>query len=236
MNNILLLLKRQFLRSLVSFVCSFISMKISRFNENSMHLYNFHYCYFKQNKYKSLNLGDFWNSFEGYLFLNLVQYNNFNRRLDSRIINGTKYYILNGTNIAPFASQLVLNTETTCLLLDPTWKILNNYVSSIPTVIIQNVKQLLGMLFVLTDDANIYNEFFDHFKNVLGYSISDSLTIVESDQGKALKKAANDKDMLHICCLRHLQVSLGRNIDSYQVGNLVKKTSNNEYQDLKRFI
>ncbi|KAK8838324.1 hypothetical protein M9Y10_035747 [Tritrichomonas musculus] len=223
MNNILLLLKRQFLRSLVSFVCSFISMKISRFNENSMHLYNFHYYYFKKNKYKSLTLGDFWNSFEGYLFLNLVQYNNFNQRLDSCIINGIMYYILNGTYIVPFASQLVLNTETTCLLLDPTWKILNNYVSSIPTVIIQNVRQPLVMLFVLTEDANIYNEFFDQFKNVLGYSISDSLTIVESDQGKALKKAANDQDMFHICCLRYLQVSLGRNIYSYQVGNLVKK-------------
>ena len=105
------------------------------------------------------------NSFEGYLFLNLVQYNNFNRRLDSRIINGTKYYILNGTNIAPFASQLVLNTETTGLLLDTTWKILNNYVSSIPTVIIQNVGLPLGMSFGLTEDANIYNEFFGFISN-----------------------------------------------------------------------
>ena len=63
---------------------------------------------------------------------------------------------------------------------------------------------------------------------------SDSLAIVESAQGKALKKAANDQDMFHICCLRHLLVSLGRNIYSYQVGNLVKATSNNEYQELKR--
>ncbi|KAK8870992.1 hypothetical protein M9Y10_008905 [Tritrichomonas musculus] len=63
---------------------------------------------------------------------------------------------------------------------------------------------------------------------------SDSLAIGESAQGKALKKAANDQDMFHICCLRHLLVSLGRNIYSYQVGNLVKATSNNEYQELKR--
>lgn len=105
--------------------------------------------------------------------------------------------------------------------------------SSIPTLIIQNVGIPIGMSFGLTEDASIYNEFFFHFHNVYGFEISDFVDFVESDQGKALISAAHRQGMSHICCLRHLLVSLGKKKYSSQVGTLVTATTDDEYQKLK---
>ena len=119
-------------------------------------------------------------------------------------------------------------------MLDTTWTILNHYVTSLPTVIVHNVGIPIGFSFSLTEDSDIYNEFFYHFKNVYGYNIPDFISVVESDQGKALKKAVEDQNIQHLCCLRHLLVSLGTSKFSEQIGNLVSCTSNIDYQELKR--
>ena len=159
--------------------------------------------------------------------------NNTHKKLDKLEIDGTKYYILNGTYIAPFASQLVMNIEVNGIMLDTTSSILSRYLSSIPTIIIQNVGIPIGMSFGLTEDASIYNEFFFHFHNIYGYEIPDFVDVVESDQGKALIKAVHDQGMRHICYLRHLLVSLGWKTYSNQVGNLITATTDDEYQRLK---
>lgn len=176
-------------------------MKIAPFNEDTMHLFEFHRFFFKENSRHSVDLKGLLSSYSGYLFINLSTANNTHKKLDKLEIDGTKYYILNGTYFAPFASQLVMNIEVNGIMLDTTW--------SIPIIIIQNVGIPIGMSFGLTEDASIYNEFFFHFHNIYGYEIPDFVDVVESDQGKALIKAVHDQGMRHICYLRHLLVSLG---------------------------
>lgn len=112
--------KSDFSEILISFICSFKSMKMSPFNEDTMHLFEFHRFFFKDNSRHSVNLKDLLRSYSGYLFLNLSPVNNTHKKLDKLEIEGTKYYILNGTYIAPFASQLVINIEFNGLMLDTT--------------------------------------------------------------------------------------------------------------------
>lgn len=140
----------------------------------------------------------------------MLTVNNTHKKLDKLEIDGIKYYILKGTYIAPFASQLVINIEVNGIMLDTTWSILSRYASSIPTIIIQNAGIPIGMSFGLTEDSFIYNEFFFHFHNIYGYEIPTFVNIAESDQGTALIKDVNDQGMSHICYLRHLLVSLGK--------------------------
>ena len=208
-------------------------MKIAPFNEDTMHINQFHKTFFRNNNYQTFDLTSLIQSLTGYLFLNLVENNNTHKKLDKCTIDNTKYYILNGTYIVPYANQLITNPLANGLMLDTTWTILNKYVTSIPTVVIQNVGIPIGMSFALVEDSSIYNEFFFNFANVFGFEIPEFLDIVESDQGKALVKAVKENDMTHLCCLCHLLVSFGRKKYSYQIGNLVTTTTNHEYHKLR---
>ena len=54
----------------------------------------------------------------------------------------------------------------------------------------------------------------------LDYSFVGS--VIESDQGTALKAAISDAGMIHLACLRHLLVSLKFNEYSFLISKLVK--------------
>lgn len=130
---------------------------------------------------KNFDLTTLIQSLTGYLFLNLVENNNTHKKLEKCTINNNKYYILNGNYIAPFASQLVMNPLVDGLMLDTTWTILNKYVTSIPTMVIQNVGIPIGLSFALVEDSSIYNDFFFHYSNIFGYEIPEFIRVVESD-------------------------------------------------------
>ena len=119
-------------------------------------------------------------------------------------------------------------------MLDTTWSVLKNYVVSIPTVIIRNVGLPIGFSFSLVEDFEIYDDFFKVFMDVFGYPISSFIKIIESDQGSALQSAVKEQGMNHLCCLRHLLVSLGRGKFSSQVGNLLSAASEKDFNSLKQ--
>lgn len=125
-----------------------------------MHLSDFHHIFFKDNEYNSYSLFNIIRSFPGYLYLNLIENNTTHKKLDKCYIEGKKHYILNGTYLAPFASEIVMDKYVNGMNLDTTWTVLSKYVTSIPTIIIQNVGILIGMSFGLTEDNLIYNDFF----------------------------------------------------------------------------
>lgn len=166
-------------------------------------------------------------------FLSLTKNNNSSKKLDKYYIDNNKYYILRGTYISPYALSLIQNVHVAGIMLDTTWTVLNHYVTSFPTVIINNVWIPLGLSFSLTEDSEIYNQFFYRFENSYGYRIRDFIQVAESDQGKALKKSEEDQQMKHLCCLRHLLVSLKNTKFSEQVDNLVSAISNTDYLVLK---
>ena len=77
-------------------------------------------------------------------------------------------------------------------MLDTTWKLLQHYVASRPTVIIHNVGLPLGFSFGLIEESDIYNSFFENFKNIFGFQIPTFINMAESDQGSGLKKAIKE--------------------------------------------
>ncbi|KAK8882561.1 hypothetical protein M9Y10_045203 [Tritrichomonas musculus] len=226
--------KSSFSQALISFICSFNHMKISNYSKDTVNIIDFYGFYIKHEKYDSMSLNDLLKSFEGYLHLTLTENNNTNKILDKCYIKDQKYYILKGTYISPLACNLIRSINTAGIMLDTTWTVLNHYVTSLPTVVIGNVGIPIGISFSLAEDSDIYNDFFYYFKNSYGYNITDFISVVESDQGKALKKAVMEQNMQHLCCLRHLLVSLGTSKYSQQIGNLVSSTSNYDFQELKK--
>lgn len=108
--------------------------------------------------------------------------------------------------------QLVHNINVAGLMLDTTWTIINHYVTLITTVVIHNIGIPLGLSFSQAENAEIY---------------SHTNSWVWSRQ--SFKKTVSDQNMQHICCLKHLLVSLGKTKFSEQVGNLVSSVSNADF-------
>lgn len=72
-------------------------MKISPFNEDTIHLSDFHHIFFKYNEYNSYSFFNQIRSFPSYLYLNLIENNTTCKKLDKCYIQGKKnIYILNG--------------------------------------------------------------------------------------------------------------------------------------------
>lgn len=68
------------------------------------------------------------------------------------------------------------------MILDTTWKILQKYVVSIPTLIICNIGVPIGFTFCIVENTFIYKDFFDTFQNSYGFKIKDYIKVIESDQ------------------------------------------------------
>ena len=122
------------------------------------------------------------------MHLLVAEYNNTTKKLDKIEIKSKDYYVMSGTFLNPYASSIVRETRASELLLDTTWKLMQHYVVSIPTVVINNVGLTLGFSFCLVEDSEIYNSFFDYFEKKFNFKITDYLNVCESDQGTGLKK------------------------------------------------
>lgn len=217
-----------------SFASSFTHMKIEPNNFDTMQIYDFIESFKSTNFYEQINFNRFKKINEGYLFLNLVENNNTKKKLDKMLVEDKEYFILGGTFITPLASSLVCEPRVSGIMLDTTWKLLQNYVCSIPTLIIQNVGVPIGFTFSLIEDSLIYLDFFRIFQNAYGFAINDIIHIVESDQGPALKAAIDALNCKQLCCLHHLKVNLKKKAFSEQVGNLISATCKQDFKELKK--
>ena len=149
------------------------------------------------------------------------------------LVDDKEFFILGGTFITPFASSLVCEPRVSGIMLDTTWKLLQNYVCSIPTLIIPNVGVPIGFTFSLIEDSSIYVDFFEIFRNAYEFAINEIIHIVESDQGSALKAAIGELNLKQLCCLHHLKVNLKKKAFSEQVGNLFSATCKQDFKELK---
>ena len=133
-------------------------------------------------------------------------------------------------NIHDFVKDLKLTrvfTQKQCTVIE------NLYITSITTLFVQNVWIPIVFTFSLEEDIPIYTDFFKDFQNTFGFPISDFIDVVESDQGGALKSAVEQFGLRHLCCLRHLLVSLGHEEYSYQIGKLISVCTYDEFRELK---
>lgn len=96
---------------------------------------------------------------QGYLKIKLVENNNTRRKLNTIELDKHTYYILGGTYFSPFASSLVKDNHVDGMKLYTTRSVFQNYVNSIPTLVVQNVGIPIGFIFSLEEDIPIYTDF-----------------------------------------------------------------------------
>lgn len=133
-----------------SFASSFVHMKIEPNDFDMMQIYDYVESFKASRFYEQIKYQRFKNMNEGYLHLNLIEHNNKKKKLD--------FFILGGTYIRPFASSLVCEPRVSGIMLDTTWKLFQNYVCSISTLITHNVGIPIGFTF------RIFWIYFHHLK------------------------------------------------------------------------
>lgn len=65
---------------------------------------------------------------QGFLRLNLAEFNNTNKSLDKINIDGKDYFITGGTYITPLVCSLLQGKIASGIMLDTTWHLLQYYV------------------------------------------------------------------------------------------------------------
>lgn len=214
------------------FVSSFIDNNLASNSTDTSHIYDYYNSFIKNTPYELIDFETLVKKTEGYMFFHLVKYNNTKKKLDTFKIKDDIYYILGGTYISPFACSLVENKLVNGMMLDTTFSIIQNYYTSIPTLVIQNAGIPIGFTFGLTENEKIYSEFFKRFENIFGFKIPCYIHVIESDQGTALCTFIEKQGVKHLSCLRHLIVSLKTTRFSEQISNLVQASCQKDFDEL----
>lgn len=154
-----------FSKAFNSFATSFVFRAVSVYTTDTMQIYDYYENFKKDVIYVMTNLKELANCAEGYLKINLARHNNNNKKLDQITIDDKKYYVLRWAYITPFASSIIKDPNVNGMMLDTTWRLLQKYIVSIPTLVIKNVGVPIGFTFSLIEDTFIYKEFFDSFQN-----------------------------------------------------------------------
>ena len=131
-----------------------------------------------------------------------------------------KQSIIDGVYISSFASSILRENADIVdgLIMDTTWKVMKNYVTSILVASSFSVSIPLGFSFGAAETKDLYELLFIYFKSKLDIDLSQY--IIESDQGSALRSVCEHYGNEHLACLRHLLVSLRYDEFGFQVANL----------------
>ena len=194
------------------FATSFATDENSKNTSDTCQLFSYYQNFVEHEEYSSIGFPELEQTCEGYLN------NNTGHQLEKIQIGKQQLYILSATYLSPYVQNLVRDNKINGIQLDTTWPILKNYVTSIPTLICQNVGISIAFQIGLHEDTSIYTDFFENFENCFGFRINDYINIAQSDQGRSLSAAIGERGMQHICCLRHMLVSLGKTKFSSQIG------------------
>lgn len=84
-----------------SFCSSFVNMKIVERTPETIQIYEYVDTFKQERFYSQFTFNKLKKANEGYLFLNLSEFNNTKKTLDQLDVDGKKYFILGGTYISP---------------------------------------------------------------------------------------------------------------------------------------
>jgi hypothetical protein len=157
----------------------------------------------------------------GYLEFD-IQKSNRPKKLAVITLKDTRFFIVSGIYISPYAKSLFLENgdNVSGILLDTTFKLLPYYVVSILMISYKNVGIPISFAFGASETKELYNKHFNALNKLLHIDISKF--VMESDQGSALAAFCREHSMVHLACLRHLLVSLKRSEFSYIAWHLLK--------------
>lgn len=168
---------------------------------------------------------------KGFLLLNVEKC--VKRRRSTKIIHeDVEHYKKNGIFISTYAKSVLLNdNKVTGLLLDTTWHVMSNYVTSILMASVGNNGIPISFAFDPGETKSLYYLHLDTFKDILGIDLTTYT--IESDKGSAIEAVYNENNINHIYCLRHFLASLKYNEFSYSVDLLLKCVSEADFNKAK---
>jgi hypothetical protein len=106
------------------------------------------------------------------------------------------------------------------LMLDTTWHVLGQYVTSLLMAVYRNVAVPLGFAFGVAETVDLYNQHYGAFAQLFGIELQKY--IMESDQYSTVSALCKLKEQRLLFCPRRFLLSLKSKEFSLAVGNLVK--------------
>lgn len=113
--------------------------------------------------------------------------------------------------------------------MDPTWRILPYFVTTILTVSFQNTSLPIGFVFGHEETLKSYSSLLKTIEEKLNISFEEQ--ILESDQGNALKSIVTSFKFKHLACLRHFLCGLKKLDYFYQIRYLLREKSDFELEN-----
>jgi hypothetical protein len=117
------------------------------------------------------------------------------------------------------------------LMLDTTWHVLRQYVTSLLMAVYRNVAVPLGFTFGVAETVDLYNQHYGAFAQLFGFELQKY--ILKSDQGSTLSPFCQLKEQRQLFCLRHFLLSLKRKEFNLAAGNLGKCRTEDEFVALR---
>jgi hypothetical protein len=118
------------------------------------------------------------------------------------------------------------------MMLDTTWHVIRQDVTTIVMALYVNVGVPLGFAFGVAETMELYQQHDDAFTELFGIDLSRCT--LESDQGSALSALCTRHGQIQLICLRHFLLSLKPKEFSLAVGILVKFRTQDEFESLAR--
>jgi hypothetical protein len=130
--------------------------------------------------------------------------------------------IVSGVYVHPSAPAIFRAKEfnkLVCIMLDTTWTVIRQYVTSILVAVSRNTAIALAFAFGPAETVDQYNLIFIAFSR---YSIDLSTFILESDQGSSLTLFAKTHDVTQRFCLHHFLYTICTGTFSWGIANAVR--------------
>ena len=143
------------------------------------------------------------------------------------------YYIFAAAYIFPQSKSLLQNysTEISGFMLDTTWRIFSGYVTSILTGCFLNTSVPIAFAIGHSECKSLYDFLLLNVQKETGFDFHSKTFL--SDQGSDLKGLFKDYSIKHLYCLKHFLTSMQYNDYSYEIGILVRCSSDFELTNAK---
>jgi hypothetical protein len=144
------------------------------------------------------------------------------------------YSIVAGLFIHSHATSILVNRDANAiagLMMDTTWSVMRQYVTSILVGVSHNTAVPLAFAFGPAETTELYEQFYTGFAQ---RGVDISTFIIESDQGPALKSFCANHGITQRFCLHHFLRTLKDPLFSVYVGDIVRARAPEELDTLMR--
>jgi hypothetical protein len=148
------------------------------------------------------------------------------KRYESLLYDGENNIISSGIYISPFAQSILASNQIDALILDTTFRLLPNYVTSIMFGVFPHTGVPLAFSFKKNESNKTYHLFFDVFQTHFHITLNDYPIL--SDQGSSLVSICLRFNLKNYFCIWHLLHGFGYKQVTFEISLLVKASSQKE--------